>query len=180
MRFKCWALGVILLLSFSLTSVSTQNQAVPTAGQEAKDLMAVIGKVPPTIKREALASLADQIKRDNAFLSTRFEARDFEAMAKLYDERHGVISTRNYQIIYGKDSEPFWGKVWGQGKTLEFKLVSVYVSGLPGPPKEDFDAVTFVTAEIHVVQKTKEGSVMSNESYYQNLALRHSGKCPWY
>ena len=172
MKLRGWALGAILFLSFSLISVSTQNQTVATPGQEIKDLMAVIGKVPTTIKKEALASLADQIKNDNAALSAFFKEKNFKAMATLYDERHGVLSKQNYQIIYGKDSGEFWSRVWSPEAALEFKLVSVYVSGLPALrkeaakplPEEEYDAVAFVTAEIHVLQRSKEGSVLHNDS----------------
>jgi hypothetical protein len=188
MKQKGWALGIILLLSFSLTSVSTQNQTLSRPGQEIKDLMAAIGKVPPAIKEEALASLADQIKKDNAFLSSSFQAGHFKEMAKLYDDRHGVLSIRNYEIIYGKDSEAFWGKVWSQGKVLEFKLGSVFVRGLPAlrkvtttpPSAEEYDAVAFVANEIHLVQKDDQGSVIHNDTFYQDLAYRHNAKCVWY
>jgi len=150
--------------------------------------MEIIEKVPTTIRKEALDSLADQIKKDNEFLMASFKAKDFEAMAKLYDERHGVISTRNYEIIYGKDSSKFWSGVWSQDKTLEFKLTAVHLRDLRALqkettkplPEEAYDAVAFVTAEIHVVQKSVEGLVIHNDTDTHDLVYRHNGKCPWY
>ncbi len=181
MKSKGWVLGVILLFFFSLPAVSTQKQTA-APGQVLKDLLCLIGKAAQAIKPEALESLAKQIEIDNALLSSSFQAGNFQAMIDLYVERLGVLSTENFEIIYGQDSSAFWKKTRAEGKTLSFKLVSVYVSG---PPEGTTirsgvkNAVAFVVSEIHIMEKSKDGSILHNETFHQSLAYSHCENCPW-
>jgi hypothetical protein len=196
MKFKGFGLGIVLLGFFFLLTFSEQVQRPvqpPVKPDQLVKQMILSEKIDK--RWPALIRLAEQISEDNAALQASFQKRDFCAMADLFGKRHGVVSSRDYEIIYGKDSEVFWRTVWSEGATLDITTAMVYVSNVlglrPGPVisrdkmgklsfrEATFDAVAFVAQEIHVISKTKEGAVLKNDTYFCDLGYRHQDTCHW-
>jgi hypothetical protein len=196
MKFKGFGLGIVLLGFFFLQTFSQQVQRPAQAQVKPDQLVRQMILSEKIDKRwPALTKLAEQIIVDNEALQASFQKRDFWAMADLFGKRHGVVSSRDYEIIYGGDSEGFWRTVWSEGATLDIRTAMVYVSNVLGPRpgpiisrdkmgklsfrEGTFDAVAFVAQEIHVISKTKAGAVLHNDTYFCDLGYRHQDTCHW-
>jgi hypothetical protein len=196
MKSKGFGVGIVLLGFLVLLTFSQQVQP-PVQPQVKPDQIVKQMVLSEKIDKRwpALTKLAEQIIEDNKALQAHFQKRDFSGMAELFGQRHGVVSTHDYEIIYGEDSARFWLTVWSEGSTLEIRTAMVYVSNVlglrPGPivsrdkigklslREGTFDAVAFIAQEIHVIKKTKEGAVLQNDTYFCDLGYRHQDTCHW-
>ncbi|MBM3312561.1 MAG: hypothetical protein FJY80_13770 [Candidatus Aminicenantes bacterium] len=146
-------------------------------------------------KWPGLKTLAEKVREDLEVLRKHFARQEYEPMAALLGARFAVVSGKNYDLMYGRNSADFWKTVDSSGVTLNFVIASVYTSNAPGPhaelpvpagtkldyPREKkvFDAVAFVGVEIHVVAKTGPGGPAHNDTYFMELAYPHRWNCPW-
>ncbi len=216
MKFKGFGWVVVLLVALSLIACKgpvkeqTTASVVPVVDPRADDLKAGIPeaiagkiKVTPGIAKNwhGLQTLDEKIQQDIQALEGYFvegqkgEKKKFFEMANLIAARYAVVSGKNYELMYGKDSAPFWQSVSAGDVTLEIKVATVYVSNVPGPHfnlpltedmksklmgrKDVYDAVAFVPMEIHIVAKTEKGELMHNDTYHMNLVYIHIWECPW-
>lgn len=155
-------------------------------------------RVSPGIdsKWEGLFSLGERVQKDIGALEAYFATgMKFAEMDTLLAARHAVVAGANYEMIYGGTTEAFWKKVHSPGATLKIKVVSVYASNVPGPHlklpladmksiklvagKKLYNAVAFVSCEIHVISKGMPGDTLHNDTYFMDLGYRHQWCCVW-
>lgn len=200
MKIRKFGWGIVFI---GAVSVLIFSQQVKQADQPQMEMQVIPGgladkiMVSPGIDKawHGLASLGKQILEDNNMLQKYFSAGKFDLMAALLHQRRGVISGRGYELMYGKDSQGFWKSLRSDGAMLEIKVAMVYVSNVTGPhpklpfPEEKtlrlpmgksaFNAVAFVAEEIHIITKTKTGSLLHNDTYFCDLGYRHQWDCQW-
>lgn len=202
MKIRSFGWGIVCVVAFSLLAFSGQDKPVQAdrllaQGEIIPGGLADKIVVSPGIDKKwhGLLTLAEQVAKDTDALKADFNPARVDSMAKLLGARHAVISGKNYELLYGKDSAAFWSSVYSEGATLDIKVVQVYVSNAPGPhpalpfPKETivkppigsklFNAVAFVTVEFHIIKKTKQGAVLKNNTYSGELGYIHIVDCQW-
>lgn len=154
-------------------------------------------RVSPGIDKTwpGLKTLGERVQKDIDMLKAFFGSSGFDRMANLLEARHAVVSGINYEMMYGGSTSKFWPSVHSPGATLEIRIVSAFVSNVPGPhlrlpfPEESavklaagkklYNAVAFVSCEIHVISKTEAGVTLHNDTYFMDLAYRHQWCCVW-
>jgi len=200
MKFRSFGWGIVCIVALSLVTFS--GQIKPTdPPQVQKEVISGVAadniRLSPGINKNwhGLATLGKQILEDSQALKSYFSGKQFDKMTALFHQRRGVISGKDYELMYGKDSLKFWNSVYSDGATLEIKVAMVYVSNVTGPhpllpipeekvvkptiPGKTFDAAAFVVVEFHVIKKTKEGAVLRNDSFPGELGYRHQWLCQW-
>jgi hypothetical protein len=179
---KSWgfSFGMVFVVLFFMLMFSVPSQSQDKPEELVKQMTFREGLV---IKDEAKLSLAKQIMADHDALKTHFQKGQFDLMSALLGKRRAVIAQREYNFIHGALSADFWKGVAADAKSLEIKTVTVYVSDVLGQfeakEKKIFDAVAFVTLEIHAIKKTEAGAVLHNDTFICDLGYRHQDTCHW-
>lgn len=201
-----WVLSCVLVLAMSACDRDQPAPAEqPAAEKMEKAAEAVAPAAPqiPGLKPDmvfvtpgidkvwpGLKSLAQQIQSDFEELEKLFAGGNMRGIASMLDARHAVVAGINYELMYGKDSAPFWGIYRAGGAFLATRVISVYVSNEPGPhlrlplSKEEkfnvlpgkmlFDAYAVIVVELRFTPKTGIGTV-----HYLNWEYGHQWCCEW-
>ncbi len=200
MKIRGFGWGIVCIVALSLLVFSGQVKQPEKAVVQKEVAVAISAdkfKLSPEIDPSwrGLETLEKQVLEDNDALQKYFKAGQFDQMAKLLEARHAVVVGEAYEMMYGKESIKFWSSPRLKGATLEIKVAMVYVSNAMGPhpklpfPEEKtlkppiggkaYNAVAFVAQEIHIISKTKTGSLLHNDTYFMDLGYQHQWPCPW-
>ena len=167
---------------------STEAKTLPTekkCEQIREEIVKMIVEMNPQLKSKLkeetkmLINLANQILKDNKKFTGYFEQREFEKMAKLYEQRGSILITPEYERLYGKASALYWSKTWKPETTLKFKTVHIYLNNsINHKEKEKFDFIASVVNEIHFIHFDKRGRIL-NETSIETRVYRHRFDCWW-
>ena len=188
---KTACLAIVCLLLTSL-GVFCQTKEIPPQTDKA---LAGLVKFRPGIEidPEVIQKLVDKIIKDNVYLSERFAARDFIAVAERLGERGTSLLTPGYEKMWGGDSAGFWRDSAAGGATLMPVVVAIYITDAVGrqtidvcvpnpetkvltPGRITYNYVASVTQEFHVI---KSGTVIHNATGVGDEIYRHQDTCVW-
>jgi len=200
MKIRGFGWGMACIVALSLVAFSGQTK--PTDNPSA-ERAAVLGISAEKIQLSkgidltwpGLVTLKKQILKDIEMLESYFKKGQTAQIVQLLESRYAVIAGKGYELMYANGSGKFWLARRSEAETMEISVAMIYVSNVMGPhpklpfPEEKalkppigvkaFNAVAFVALEIHIITKTKSGSLLHNDKYFMNLAYRHQWPCLW-
>jgi hypothetical protein len=128
-------------------------------------------------------SLNRKVLDDGEKLKSLFKPTHFGEMAKFFDSLHAVLITPDYEIIYGKDSEEFWTKIWAEGASLVFEPLNFHLSdalGVKSAKEGTMDNAAFTVVKVRVVLKGEKGEIVHNQTLLLGIPGKHRNDCQWY
>jgi hypothetical protein len=210
MKSRICGLGIVLILAVCLLPISISGVGAGELTPDQQELISLMKVDRTSLGRalegqddpvRALETLAQQIDYDFKAMKVLFEKRDFCCLAKLLGKRGGFLTTPGFEKICGGGSAEFWQSVWKEDLEINFKAVSIVVSGAitrqpvplctlieEGSALKDqrgnpifYNAVAYLVFEFHIVPKTvpKTSPSYHNQTGGGGGTYLHKTGCPW-